>query len=60
MVKCLNLFFLKYKNANFKASGGWFQNFKSRFGIRLLTVTGEKLSSDTVAVALFVEIITKK
>lgn len=43
--KALTFYEKIYKNANFKASDGWFQNFKSRHGIRLLTVTAEKLSS---------------
>lgn len=30
----------------FKASSGWFKNFKNRHGIRELDVQGEKLSSD--------------
>ncbi|KAI8441470.1 hypothetical protein MSG28_015064 [Choristoneura fumiferana] len=36
------------------------QKFKPRLGIRLLTVTGEKLSSGTAAVAAFVEKFKKK
>lgn len=32
---------------NFKFSSKWIQNFKKRFGIRKLKLTGEKLSSDT-------------
>ncbi|KAK9873522.1 hypothetical protein WA026_022934 [Henosepilachna vigintioctopunctata] len=31
--------------ANFNASDGWLQRFKTRFGIRFLKITGEKLSS---------------
>ncbi|XP_022823355.1 jerky protein homolog-like [Spodoptera litura] len=58
--KALTFYEKIYKNANFKASDGWFQNFKSRYGIRLLTITGEKLSSDTSAVAPFVEKFKKK
>lgn len=30
----------------FVASNGWFENFKRRYGIRLLAIGGEKLSAD--------------
>lgn len=37
-------------NDDFKASEGWLEKFKKRFGIRLLSMTGEKLSCDVAAV----------
>lgn len=37
----------------FNASDGWLDNFKKRFGIRLLTISGEKLSSQHELVAPF-------
>ncbi|KAJ8929154.1 hypothetical protein NQ314_018178 [Rhamnusium bicolor] len=40
---------------DFKASSGWLQKFKKRFGIRQLTVSGELLSSDFSAVEPFKE-----
>lgn len=44
-----------YGKDDFKASDGWFAKFKERYGIRLLTVTGEKLSSDNAAVDPFMK-----
>ncbi|XP_055850447.1 tigger transposable element-derived protein 1-like [Episyrphus balteatus] len=41
--------FLKYKSqegSSFNASSGWFQKWKRRFGIRLITISGEKLAAD--------------
>lgn len=38
---------------DFKASSGWFHRFKKRYGIRQLTVCGEKLSSNESAVQPF-------
>lgn len=32
-------------DVNFKASDGWLHRFKERYGVRLLKITGEKLSS---------------
>ncbi|CAG4987678.1 unnamed protein product [Parnassius apollo] len=40
---------------DFRASDGWLDKFKKRFGIRLLTVSGEKLSSDESAVQPFIQ-----
>ncbi|KAJ8928597.1 hypothetical protein NQ314_018803 [Rhamnusium bicolor] len=45
---------------DFKASSGWLQKFKKRFGIRQLTVSGELLSSDFSAVEPFKEKLKKK
>lgn len=38
---------------NFKASSGWLDKFKNRYGIRQLSITGEKLSSNEAAVEPF-------
>lgn len=43
------------KKDNFHASVGWLDKFKRSFGIRLLTLTGERLSCDTEAVEPYVE-----
>lgn len=40
---------------DFRASDGWLDKFKKRFGIRLLTISGEKLSSNESAVQPFIE-----
>lgn len=45
---------------DFRASDGWLDNFKKRHGIRLLTITGEKLSSDVGAVDPFVKKFQEK
>lgn len=37
----------------FKASEGWLHRFKERFGIRQLSLSGEKLSADEEAATLF-------
>lgn len=42
-------------NDDFHASEGWLDKFKRRFGIRILSMTGEKLSCDTDAVEPFKE-----
>lgn len=44
-----------YKNSDFRASDGWLTKFKTRYGIRLLTVTGENVSSDHAALSPFIE-----
>nr|CAI5868206.1 unnamed protein product [Callosobruchus analis] len=48
------------EGVNFEASGGWFQGFKHRFGIRSLKVTSEKLSSDENVVVPFRTELTQK
>lgn len=40
---------------DFRASDGWLDKFKRRFGIRLLTLTGERLSCDLESVEPFIE-----
>lgn len=42
-------------NSNFTASDGWLQRFKTRYGIRLLKMSGEKLSSQPELVNPFKE-----
>lgn len=39
----------------FNASNGWLDNFKQRYGIRLLRITGEKLSCDVSQIGPFFE-----
>ena len=58
--KALSFFKQIYGEGNFRASEGWFNNFESRYGIRLLTVSGESLSSDNAAVEPFIEMFRKK
>lgn len=41
------------KKDDFVASKGWLERFKSRHGIRLMTVTGEKLSNDASCIEPF-------
>lgn len=53
--KSLTFYNKIYGKDDFKASDGWFTKFKVRYGIRLLTVTGEKLSSDDAAVDPFIK-----
>lgn len=45
---------------DFAASAGWLDNFKKRFKIRQLTITGEKLSSDFSAVDPFQKLFLEK
>lgn len=47
------------KNDDFRASDGWLDKFKRRFGIRLLTFTGEKLSCDVDSVEPFIALFKK-
>lgn len=46
-------YFNKYYTGRFNASDGWFQKFKMRYGVRLLKVCGEKLSSQPELVQPF-------
>lgn len=48
------------KNSTFSASSGWLQKFKKRFGIRFLTITGEKLSSQPELVSPFLRKLEEK
>lgn len=50
----------KITNCKFNASPGWVQKFQRRHGIRILKITGEKLSADVSAVAPFREQIVNK
>lgn len=44
---------------NFVASDGWLQRFKTRYGIRLLSISGEKLSAQPQLVQPFKEKLMK-
>lgn len=46
---------LKEGEVNFTASSGWLDNWKKRYGVRQLHVSGEKLSADSKSADLFVE-----
>lgn len=52
--KKLNLKF-KESEGGFNASDGWLQGFKKRYGVRLLQISGEKLSSQPRLVEPFKE-----
>lgn len=47
------------ENCNFKASVGYVQKFRHRHGIRVLAVTGEKLSSNTNGIEEFMAQLIK-
>lgn len=48
------------QSVEFVASNGWFSNFRSRYGIKFLKISGEKLSNDSTAVQPFIEKLRKK
>ncbi|XP_050293700.1 jerky protein homolog-like [Anthonomus grandis grandis] len=48
------------KYSTFSANSGWLQQFKKRFGIRFLTITGEKLSSQPELVSPFLRKLEEK
>ncbi|XP_054729326.1 jerky protein homolog-like [Anastrepha obliqua] len=48
------------QSVEFVASNGWFSNFRSRYGIKFLRISGEKLSNDSTAVQPFIEKLRKK
>lgn len=45
---------------DFRASDGWLDKFKSRFGIRFLQMSGEKLSADTSEIGNFITKLEEK
>jgi hypothetical protein len=49
-----------HNDDNFKGSSGWLDKFKNRYGIRQLSITGEKLSSDAAAVEPFKNLLQNK
>lgn len=51
---------LKESEARFNASDGWLQRFKKRYGVRLLKITGEKLSSQPQLVDPFKQKLKEK
>jgi hypothetical protein len=50
----------KFYESSFRASNGWLQKFKKRYGIRFLKIAGEKLSSQPELIAPFKEKLSKK
>lgn len=61
--KAKNLFKKMYPNKTpneFRASQGWFTKFKRRYGIRILKVCGEILSSDTSKITSFIHTLRAK
>ncbi|XP_066247910.1 jerky protein homolog-like [Euwallacea similis] len=50
----------KFYRRSFQASNGWLQNFKKRYGIRFLKITGEKLSSPPELIAPFKQKLSEK
>lgn len=48
------------KSNEFAASNGWFGRFKSRYGIRHLTISGEKLSADLSSITPFIHRLRSK
>lgn len=44
----------------FAASNGWFEGFKKRYGIRFLSVAGEKLSADLSSITPFIHRLRAK
>lgn len=49
-----------YVEKSFNASEGWLSKFKKRHGIRLLTISGEKLSTQPELVAPFKKTLHSK
>jgi hypothetical protein len=50
----------KFYESSFRASNGWLQTFKKRYGIRFLKIAGQKLSSQPELIAPFKEKLSKK
>lgn len=48
------------KKDDFRASDGWFENFKKWHGIRFIQMSGEKLSADETDVANFIKSLSTK
>lgn len=48
------------KKNDFRASHGWFENFKKRHGIRFMKMSGEKVSADESEIQDFVEKLDAK
>lgn len=59
MARCLHTK-IKEKPGEFNASEGWLKNFKKRYGIRYLKVTGEKLTNKKHLVAPSKDTFQKK
>jgi hypothetical protein len=51
---------LQENQHTFAASSGWMQKFKKRFGIRFLSISGEKLSSQPELVSPFLQKLSSK
>lgn len=51
---------IKENNHNFNASDGWLQKFKKRYGVRLLKISGEKLSAQPQLIDPFKEKLRSK
>lgn len=58
--KALSFYSQIYGKEDFQASDGWLAKFKARHGIRLLSISGEKVSSDHAAVEPFVQMFKKR
>lgn len=48
------------KKNDFRASHGWFENFKKRHGIRFMKMCGEKVSADRSEIDAFIEMLDNK
>lgn len=57
--KAISFYEKVYQNV-FRGSNRWLPNFKARYDICMLTVTGERLTRDTFTVLLFIEKFKRK